>query len=207
MRRAPALALAPLALLPLPVAAEPLLELPLRVRVAECAGQPVKPPGWIAAHVAAANRVLRPHGVRLATRLDRFRPPRCGLTGRDDRHALARFVDTQEVTVLVLERVRDLDLTTYDLMGVHWRYEGSDAALAGRRWIFLTARAEPPVLAHELGHYFGLAHDPRGGNLMTPGPSAPIWRRPGRKPLPFAPRFTAAQGRRVRKAVAALLAR
>jgi hypothetical protein len=43
----------------------------------------------------------------------------------------------------------------------HWR--------AGNRdWVFLTARAHGPALAHELCHHFGLRHDPRGGTLMTP---------------------------------------
>jgi hypothetical protein len=80
-------------------------------------------------------------------------------------------------------------------MGVHWR--------AGtRRWVFLTARARPPVLAHELGHFFGLPHDPAGGNLMTPGPSSPRWRS-ATPPRPFAPLLTPAQVRRLRAGVAA----
>jgi hypothetical protein len=112
------------------------------------------------------------------------------------------------VTVLVLPRVRDIDTPSYNLMGVHWRYQGKDPKLRGRRWVFLTARGKPPVLAHELGHYFGLRHDPRGGNLMTPGPSDPIWHNKGAtKPKPFKPIFVRWQQRVIRRSVRKLLRR
>ena len=111
--------------------------------------------------------------------------------------------DDGHVTVLVVARVRDLAVTSYDLRGVHWRYAASDPRYKGLRWIFLTARAEPPVLAHELAHYFGVPHDPAGGNLMTPGPSAPEPHRSDRKP--FAPELTPAQAGRLRAGIARFL--
>ena len=127
-------------------------------------------------------------------------PARCELLTRAHRHAMAIHARTDQVTVLVMKRVRDVDVLDYDLMGVHWRYRGKEAKLAGRRWVFLTARARPPVLAHELCHFLGLPHDPGGGNLMTPGPSAPIWKDAARvKPRPFAPILTRRQARRLRR--------
>ncbi len=185
----------------LALAAAPPLAVSLTIRVASCADAagrraPARPPEWVAAHVEAVQALLAPHGIAVTARTTSFAPARCEALGREDRDGFAGEVGRDgTVTVLVVPRVRDLDVLDYDLQGVHWR--------AGeRRWIFLTARARPPVLAHELAHYFGLPHDPRGGNLMTPGPSAPIWKS-ARPPRAYAPVLTAPQVRRLRAGILA----
>jgi hypothetical protein len=174
--------------------APPNLAVALHVRVAVCEGAPVRSEEWVDEHVAAVRALLAPHGITVSATRETFTPPRCELLDAADRDALAESVPTSgAVTVLVMPRVRDLAVPTYDLRGVHWRARG-------RRWIFLTARAQPPVLAHELCHDFGLPHDPAGGNLMAPGPSSPLWRRTPR-PQPFAPILTAAQVARLRRGI------
>jgi hypothetical protein len=171
------------------------LRVVLRIRVAVCGDGPVRPDAWVDEHVEAVRALLAPHGVSVTATRDTFTPPRCELLTAAHRDSLAAAVDQKgPVTVLVVPRVRDLAVLTYDLKGVHWR-------AAGRHWIFLTATARPPVLAHELCHYFGLPHDPGGGNLMTPGPSSPAWKKTPR-PRPFAPVLTPAQATRLRAAIA-----
>jgi hypothetical protein len=172
----------------------------LRVRVAHCpttpggALQAARPVDWVSEHVNAAREVLAPHGIAVIAVTEPFTPSRCQLLTRVDRSALASQVKMDgTVTVLVVPRVRDLDVPSYDLKGVHWK-------AAGRRWIYLTASAKPPVLAHELAHYFGLPHDPAGGNLMTPGPSSPAWNSK-HPPAPFAPILTGPQVQRLRAAI------
>lgn len=189
-------------------AADPLV-LPLQVRVARCAdaawidGPPAneRVAAFVDRQVEAAQALYAPLGITLRARVDEFTPVRCQLETRADRDALADAVPAAAngvVTVLVLPRVRDLDVPSYNLQGVHWR-------AGGRRWVFITGRAKPPVLAHELAHFFGLPHDPAGGNLMTPGPSSPAWKSP-HPPAPFQPRLTPAQQGRLRKNIARFIA-
>ena len=152
---------------------------------------------WIAQHVKAANQVFKPHGILLVPHVEHFSPEKCDFVGRRARNSLAPYAEKGKLTVLVLKRVQDLDLPSYNLMGVHWRYSGKDPQYRGRRWVILTSRAKTPVLAHELAHYFGLPHDAKGGNLMTPGPSAP--KRKGRKK--FKPILTSRQAKKLLRGV------
>jgi hypothetical protein len=154
----------------------------------------------------AAAEVLGPHGLALVPRVEEFQPARCDVEGREQRDAMARHVTIDDhATVLVVRRVPDLAVPGHDLGGVHWRAGASARAHAGRTYVLLAAKARRTVLVHELGHYFGLPHDRRGGNLMTPGPSDPIWRRRGRKPKPHEPILVPGQVRRLRAGVAAFL--
>ncbi len=185
----------------------PRYKVPLRIRVALCpdsAGKKaaVMSETWVKAHVLAANLILMPNGVELMPELETFTPKRCQLLTRAHRDAMARHVVMDgKATVLVLPRVRDVDVLTYNLMGVHWRYKGKDKAQRGKRWVFITKRSLPPVLAHELCHYFGLPHDKAGGNLMTPGPSDAVYKGKGKKPKGFSPTLTKAQGKWLRRGV------
>lgn len=179
------------------------LEVPLRILVARCARAPAQPDTWVRSHVEAARTIFAYHGVALSYTLEPFEPTRCEILTETQRNQMAvHATSPNAVTVLVMARVRDLDVPSYDLMGVHWRAQGKE--VRDRRWVFLTARANPPVLAHELCHFFGLPHDPAGGNLMTPGPSSPAWKaKPA--PKPFVPVLTDAQAARLRLGVGAWL--
>lgn len=157
---------------PCPAAAERCFQIALHV--VEEHGEDVQTPQWVAAQVREANRLFAPIGVgfrvgsakvvdaRFAdvqTRLDR------DLLGRDE-HSLG------VVHVFVVRRLADVDVDGEVIRGVHWR----DRANTSRRWIILSSIAAPVVLAHELGHFFGLPHTRHPRSLMNKSPHTnPPW--------------------------------
>lgn len=62
----------------------------------------------------------------------------------------------------------DVTRAAREIRGVHWRHRKDRA----RRWIILSRISPPHVLAHELGHYFGLPHSDDPRSLMNTGPTA-----------------------------------
>ncbi|MHB8875464.1 MAG: reprolysin-like metallopeptidase [Myxococcaceae bacterium] len=93
------------------------------------------------------------------------------LAGRADRDALADFAVRPQaaVQVFVVRSAKDLDPGAGNIAGVHWRYGGKSRAHAGRRYEILSSSdSTPETLAHELGHWFGLAHSSSAQNLMAP---------------------------------------
>lgn len=137
-------------------------------------GADVRTPQWVAEQVTEANRLFAPIGVgfrvgsakavdaRFAdvrTRLDR------DLLGRDE-HTLG------VVHVFVVRRLADVDVAGEVIRGVHWR----DRSQTSRRWIILSSIASPMVLAHELGHFFGLPHTTHPQSIMNKSPHMdPPW--------------------------------
>lgn len=146
----------------------------IALHVVEEDGADVRTPQWVAAQVREANRLFAPIGVGfrigsakvvdagfadVATRLDRDR------LGRDE-HTLG------VVHVFVVRRLADVDVEGEVIRGVHWR----DRAQTSRRWIILSSIASPMVLAHELGHFFGLPHTRHRKSIMNKSPHLdPPW--------------------------------
>ena len=146
----------------------------IALHVVEEAGEDVQTPQWVAEQVREANRLFAPIGVgftvgsakvvdaRFAdvqTRLDR------DLLGRDE-HSLG------VVHVFVVRRLADVDVEGEVIRGVHWR----DRAQTSRRWIILSSIAGSVVLAHELGHFFGLPHTKHPKSIMNKSPHMdPPW--------------------------------
>lgn len=146
-------------------AAPPLLPaFPLSIAVAEEAGKPVCGEAWVDAQITEADRLFGPIGVSLRKVGSRTLAARFArLETRADRDALAEALEARRINVMVVASLRDVDDPKRLRMGVHWRHR----ATPERRWIILAAYAEPTVLAHELGHYFGLGHSDTADNVMS----------------------------------------
>lgn len=85
------------------------------------------------------------------------------LDTRTDRDDLRKLLLPKVVNVFFVESLRDVDDRSLYRRGVHWR----PAPNPGVRYIIVIRDAPPSVLAHELGHYFGLPHVATKNNLMS----------------------------------------
>jgi Metallo-peptidase family M12 len=153
-------ALAVLAL-PLLVAATPVT---VTVHVAAGAdGAPVADAAWVAAQVAAANDRLGPAGAEVTAAAGAPDGVAADIATVADRDALAALApDDGTVHVFVVATLADKDKDGV-IGGVTWRAHG-------RRYLIVSAaHAHDDTLAHELGHFFGLAHTTATDDLMTPG--------------------------------------
>lgn len=92
------------------------------------------------------------------------------IDSRAERDALGEPHFTRGVAhVFVVGRLADVDVAGSEIRGVHWRFRGDRA----RRWVILSRIAGPLVLAHELGHFFGLPHSDYDISVMNKTPRPP----------------------------------
>jgi hypothetical protein len=135
----------------------PALAVVIAVHVAAGAGADA---AWIDREVATARE-------RLGADVTRVDGAPAGvpdaIATTDDRDALAALADDDgTVHVFVVARVADKDKDGAVIGGVTWPH-------AGRRYVIVSREdGRVDTLAHELGHFFGLAHTSDPHDLMTP---------------------------------------
>lgn len=139
--------------------------LPVAVAVARTEEGPAVDRTWIQTRVRRANRVFASTGVRFG--LDDVRALSAAhgrLDTRADRHALRDEVRAGVINVFVVSSLRDVDDPARFRQGVHWR----PPPRPGAHYVILSAIAQPDVLGHELGHFFGNhTHSDAPGNIMS----------------------------------------
>jgi hypothetical protein len=151
---------------------------PLELRLtAQALGAPSRkaPAKWLDDQLARANALFAASALRFSA-ASREQPSLADtIADRAARDALAPLAPRDgTVHVFIVARLADIDSAGDFVGGVHWRYRGAARALRGRRYIIVSREdARHDTLAHELGHYFGLAHRSEPANLMTaPGRDA-----------------------------------
>jgi hypothetical protein len=138
--------------------------LPLSIAVADHEGAPVRDKAWVEAQVGVANQLFGVHGVTFDLVESRSLEPRfAALETKADRDALAAHRQPRVINVFVVRSLRDVDDPELLRMGVHWR-KLTDLS---QNYIIVAASARESTLAHELGHYFGNAHNAVQNNLMS----------------------------------------
>ncbi len=145
---------------PLAHADERALTFGLEVHLAPGPDGPVVTPEWVAAQVAMANHQFAALDVGFRVVGTHDLPASAAhLRTRADRSALAPLVTGRVIHVFVTGQLDNVD-DDAPVYGVTWR--------AGtRKFVILAANARDIVLAHELGHVFGLPHSTHAISIMN----------------------------------------
>jgi hypothetical protein len=144
-------------------------QVPLTIHIATKDEQPVSKQEWVEEFVATANKLFKPADIVFKIKkTSTFSKPGSIIKKVAQRHALARHADKDgSIHLFIVERLADKAIKDKWISGVHWRYQGKDKKLRGRRYIILSrwaGRIDTP--AHELGHFFGQGHTKQPDNLM-----------------------------------------
>jgi|GEM_PF-5791583 len=122
---------------------------------------------WLDAQLRHANALFSVIDVGFRVAARRVVAGRDHLRTRADRDELGRFASNDRaITVFLVRKLDDVDTAGQSLRGVHWRLRRDRR----KTWIILSALDDTgAVLAHELGHYFGLPHSRARQSVMNKG--------------------------------------
>lgn len=167
--------------------------IPLALHVVVEDGQPVQTAAWLTVQLEEANRTYASVGTGFEVRSVEPAPASHGhVATRADRDAVGAAVDASPlpVPVYLVAQLDDVDREGEQIRGVHWR-RGEQGGSPS--WIIISRIAPPIVLAHELGHRFGLKHSRAAVSIMNKTPRA--------EPDPATWGFTRGEQRRLRREI------
>ncbi len=124
---------------------------------------------FVATQLEHANLHHQPAGLAFAIVETRtLTPAERAIVSRADRDALGHANWRRGVIdVYLVSSLANVD-EPGEIRGVHWR----SRADRKRRFIIVSRISPPHVLAHELGHYFGLPHSDAPASLMNTSANA-----------------------------------
>lgn len=135
---------------------------------------PAQEPKWVRAQLQHANRLFASIGVGFEVAQVSVAPKGFArVVTRTDRDQLGKGDFTpHQIHVYLVEHLEDVDDPGNAIRGVHWRLRRD----VSKRWIILSSIGSHVVLAHELGHYFGLPHSGYRVSIMNKKPrEEPPW--------------------------------
>ena len=132
---------------------------------------------WLADQLVQANRLFAASGIGFIRAQLLARPEDAGdVDTREQRDALRNAgLHAGAVTIFIVDRLGDVDVEGAQIRGVHWRVRNQP----DDHFVILSRISSPLVLAHELGHYFGLPHSRAAASIInkTPRDQPPLEER------------------------------
>ena len=144
---------------------------------------------WLDLRLAVANESFAPYGVAFRASPVRENGDPAALDDMDAMDTLMEPRDLHRIDVFVVASIGLLDESDSECLGLTLSGRGTEQHLP--EFIAISAAAAEDVLAHELGHFFGLGHVADPHNIMYPSDRS--------TPPPWV--LDASQGARIRLAL------
>ncbi len=146
------------------------MRIPMTLHIATVTDRPALDPRRLERAVKKTNQALAGFGIEVYVAAVVLLPEGySNIRSRRHRRALAEYAPSDgTVHVFLVQSVELGNVTKADrgVRGLHWRYRGVRRKLRNREYVVVGSDAPATTLVHEVGHLFGLEHDPGRQNLM-----------------------------------------
>ena len=136
----------------------------IRLHVTVADSGPIVAPDWLASQLAVANRHFASLDVGFqVVEIDALPASTAHIGTPGDRDSLAADrLGSGAIHVFIVGRLDDVDREGQIIRGVTWRTRKDE-----RKFVIVSVAAPDRVLAHELGHFFGLPHSTAAMSIMN----------------------------------------